>query len=232
MFRYLLLAFVSVVPFMRLRLAFYRLFFRFQIAPTAKIRMFTFLDTQELVMKDHAEIRGFGNVFMSMYRVELDTYARIGAPRIGMNFFRGTANKKHLEPAGIRVGKCSVIELFHYFDVCGEIVLGNNVVIGGIRSVFFTHALHKDSYEPIRIEDDVYVGSNCLFQMGVSVPRNCVVGMGSVVVKPIEKENSFIAGVPAQVVKENTDFDMRAAMRLRRRPYFEDGQVILPDKTF
>jgi acetyltransferase-like isoleucine patch superfamily enzyme len=228
MLRQLLLVFVSLVPIMRLRLFMYRAFFGFKIARTAKIRMFNFLDTRELVMKDHAEIRGFGNVFMSMYRVELDEHARIGAPRVGLNFFRGTANKRHIPPAGLRLGKCSVIELFHYFDVCGEIVIGNNVVIGGIRSVFFTHALYEDEYEPIVLKDDVYVGSNCLFQMGVTIPERCVIGLGSVLVRPIEQAGAFIAGVPARVAKEDMGFDMRAAMRLRRRPYWDGERVVLP----
>jgi acetyltransferase-like isoleucine patch superfamily enzyme len=226
--RQLMLLFVALVPFMRLRLFLYRLLFGFKIAKTAKIRMFNFLDIRELVMKDHAEIRGFGNAFMSMYRLELDEYARIGAPRVGLNFFRGTANKRHIPAAGMKLGKCSVIELFHYFDNCGEIEIGNNVVIGGIRSVFFTHALYKDSYEPIVIKDDVYVGSNCLFQMGVTIAERCVVGLGSVVVKPIDQPDSFIAGVPARVAKENMGFDMRSAMKLRRRPYWDGSRVVLP----
>jgi acetyltransferase-like isoleucine patch superfamily enzyme len=228
MLRYLMLAFVSVVPFMGLRCALYRVFFGFKLARSAKIRMFSFLDTRQLVMKDHAEIRGFGNVFLGMYSVEMDEHSRIGAPRIGLNFFRGTANKGHLAPAGLRIGKCSVVELFHYFDVCGEVTIGNNVVIGGIRSVFFTHAFHKASYDPIVIKDNVYVGSNCLFQMGVTIPENCVVGLGSVVVKSIDRANSFVAGVPARVVKENSDFDMRAAMERRRRPYWDKDRIIIP----
>ena len=50
-----------------------------------------------------------------------------------------------------------------------------------------------------------------------------------VVVKSIDERDSFIAGVPARVVKPNTDFDMRAAMKLRRRPFWDGARVILPD---
>lgn len=225
MLRYVGLVLIALVPFMGLRHALYRLCFGFQIARSAKIRMFNFLDTRELVLKDHAEIRGFGNIFLSVYHVELDEYARIGGPRIGLNLFRGTANKRHRPPARLRLGKCALIELFHYFDICGPIEIGNNVVIGGIRSVFFTHVLYKDVCEPIVIKDDVYVGSNCLFQMGVTIAERCVVGMGAVVVKSVERPGAFIAGVPAKVVKETTDIDMRAAMKLRRRPYWDGTQI-------
>jgi acetyltransferase-like isoleucine patch superfamily enzyme len=228
MWRHLLLLLVSAVPLPSLRRALYRALFGFQIAKTAKIGMFNLLDTRELVMKAHAEIRGFGNVFMSVQRVELEEYARIGAPRVGLNLFRGRANKTASPPASLRLGRCSVIELFHYFDVCADIDIGDNVVIGGIRSVFFTHALYKDTYEPIVVGDDVYVGSNCLFQMGVTIAPRCIVGLGSVVVKSIDQPDSLVAGVPAKVVKANTGFDMRAALKLRRRPHWDGERVVPP----
>ncbi len=224
-----LLVFISAVPFARLRNVLYRRLFGFEIARSARIGMFNLLDIEKLVMKDHAEIRGIGNVFMSMYRVEMDEYARIGAPRVGLNMFRGTANKRHIPSASFRMGKCSLIELFHYFDNCGDIVIGENTVIGGIKSVFFTHALYKDEYEPIVLGDNVYVGSNCLFQMGVTIPNKAVIGLGSVLVSPVEEEGAFIAGVPAKVIKRDAEFDMQAAMALRRKPYSVDGEIILPD---
>jgi len=230
MFRYLLLVLVSAVPLSCLRRTLYRILFGFKIAKTARIGMFNLLDIRELVMKDHAEIRGFGNVFLSMHRVEMDEYARIGAPRVGLNLFRGRANKENAKPASLKLGKCSLIELMHYFDNCGDIILGDNSVIGGIKCVFFTHALYKDEYDPIEIGENVYVGSNCLFQMGVRVPTNAVVGMGSVLVKSIEQEGSLIAGVPAQVVRENAGFSMKEAMQLRHTPYSEDGRVVVPEK--
>ena len=231
MLRYLLLVVVSLVPLSGVRKTLYRALFGFKIAKTAKIGMFNLLDIRQLTMKEHAEIRGFGNVFMSMYRVEMDEYARIGAPRVGLNLFRGTANKGHVAPAGLKMGKCALIELMHYFDTCGDIILGDNAIIGGIKCVFFTHALYKDEYDPIEIGENVYVGSNCLFQMGVKVPANAVVGMGSVLVKPIEQEGALIAGVPARVVRENAGFSMKQAMQLRRKPFAENGKVIVPEKV-
>jgi hypothetical protein len=49
-----------------------------------------------------------------------------------------------------------------------------------------------------------------------------------VLVRPIEQAGAFIAGVPARVAKEDMGFDMRAAMRLRRRPYWDGERVVLP----
>ena len=67
------------------------------------------------------------------------------------------------------------------------------MVVGGLGSVFFTHTFHRAEFEPIRIGCDVYIGSNARFQMGTSVADGCVVGMGAVVVKPIETPPHLLA---------------------------------------
>jgi hypothetical protein len=228
MVRFFFLVLVSLVPVSTWRIFLYRGLFGFKISKNARIGMFNMLDVKSLTMKDNAEIRGIGNVFMSLHRVEMEEYSRIGGPRVGMNLFRGTANKKNYPPAVIRIGKCSIIELFHYFDLCGDVLIGDNVVIGGIRSVFFTHSVHKPEFAPIVIGDDVYIGSNCLFQMGSSIPAKAAVGMGSVVIKPIETEDSLVAGNPAKVVKEHFGYSAERAFKLRKKTYHKNGEFVHP----
>jgi len=226
--RIIFLVLVSIVPFSRFRRILYNTLFGFEISKTAKIGILNLLDTQALVMKDYSEIRGIGNIFLGVHRLEMDQYSRIGGPRVGLNLFRGTANKKDYPSAVFKIGKCSAIELFHYFDLCGDIIIGENVVIGGIRSVFFTHSFYKSEFEPIKISSNVYIGSNCVFQMGTIIPENSVVGIGSVVVKPIKTSGSLIAGVPAVVVKENLDFRSDEAFKLRKKVYYKNGEFIHP----
>jgi acetyltransferase-like isoleucine patch superfamily enzyme len=209
----------------------YRTLFGFDLARNARIGMFNYLDVRKLTMRDHSHIRGFGNIFMSVHEVEMLEFARIGGPRVGLNLFRGTANKKDRPRATLRIGRCSIIELFHYFDICGDILLGDNVCIGGIRSVFFTHTISRDTYDPIVIGDNVYVATNCLFQMGTRIGARSMVGMGSVVVKPIDEEDVLIGGVPARILKENFGYSAEEAFRLRHKVYFRDGSFVQPEES-
>ena len=117
MIRFFSLIFVSLVPFAVFRLFLYRKFFGFKIGKNVKIGMLNLLDIKTLVMEDNTQIRGIGNIFMSVHRLEMEPYSRIGGPRIGMNLFRGTANKRNYPPSVLKIGKCSVVELFHYFDL-------------------------------------------------------------------------------------------------------------------
>jgi acetyltransferase-like isoleucine patch superfamily enzyme len=59
---------------------------------------------------------------------------------------------------------------------------------------------------PVVIEDDVFIGMNCLILKGVHIGRGCVVGAGSVVTRNVPP-NSVVAGNPARVIDtlEHTD---------------------------
>lgn len=222
---------IAIFPFNVLRHFLYRKALRFNLAPTSRIDMFNFLDIQNLTMGERSHIRGAGNIFFSVHQVELAPYARIGGPRVGLNLFRGTANKKNYPSAVFKLGPCSVVELFHYFDLCADITIGSNVVVGGIKSVFFTHTLFKRKFKPIHIDDDVYISSNCLFQMNVCIPPRCVVGLGSVIVDQLKDDNAFIAGVPAKTVRVNYGYDAQKAFKLRGLVYCNGGEFIDPKRV-
>lgn len=218
----------SITPGWPLRRLLYRRLFGFRIAGDARIGMLNLLDIRDLEMAEGASIQGIGNVFMSVHSLKMGPYSRIGSPRVGMNLFRGTANKKGYPPSTLALGPCSLITLFHYFDLCGDITFGANCVVGGIRSVFFTHTLYLPQFEPINIGDRVYIGSNCLFQMGAAIASDSIVGLGSIVVSAIAEPDALVVGSPARVARSNYGYDAKAAFALRRKRYWENGTIIEP----
>ncbi|MEY2857614.1 MAG: hypothetical protein RLZZ74_1926 [Cyanobacteriota bacterium] len=54
----------------------------------------------------------------------------------------------------------------------------------------------------IKIEDHVWIGAHAKILKGVSIAKNSVVGMGSIVTKNV-LSNTIVAGIPAQTVKTN-----------------------------
>jgi acetyltransferase-like isoleucine patch superfamily enzyme len=52
---------------------------------------------------------------------------------------------------------------------------------------------------PVLIEDDVFIGMNCLILKGVTLGKGCVIGAGSVVTRTVPSM-SIAAGNPARVV--------------------------------
>ena len=58
----------------------------------------------------------------------------------------------------------------------------------------------------IGIGDHVWVGTKVTMLKGTQVPRDCVVGAGSLLCRAYEHPNCVIAGVPAKEVKQDIDW--------------------------
>jgi len=223
-----MLALIACLPFWPLRRLSYRTFFGYRFGRGARISMLSLVDAKELVMDEGARIRGAFNLFLNLHELRMGAFATIGGPRLGGNRVRGTSNKRGYPRAALRLGPCAIVELEHYFDVCADVEIGANSVIGGLGTVFFTHTFHRPEFEPIVVGPDVYVGSHCRFQMGTAVPRGSVVGMGAVVTRPSDAAGALFGGVPARVIAEDARYDAAAALALRGRPYFDGSRVIHP----
>lgn len=96
-----------------------------------------------------------------------------------------------------------------------EIHIGKNVKVGGGTRISDTnfHSLdyeerrsaHTDSLNavcaPIIIEDDVFIGANCIIGKGVVIGARSIIAAGSVVVKSIPAD-CVAGGNPAKVIRQ------------------------------
>lgn len=113
----------------------------------------------------------------------------------------------------------AVIEIGENFGMTGGVLcaanrisIGNNVNIGANSTLIDTdfHPLNSEQRRvdpqsaqtaPIIIEDDVFIGMNCLVLKGVTIGKGSVVGAGSVVTKSVPP-GVIAAGNPARVIKD------------------------------
>lgn len=112
----------------------------------------------------------------------------------------------------------AVLEIGENFAMTGgtlcaaeRITIGNNVAIGANSTVLDTdfHPLDPETRRlspqgaqtaPIKIEDDVFIGMNCLILKGVTIGECSIIGAGSVVTKSIPPQ-VIAAGNPARVLR-------------------------------
>ncbi len=112
----------------------------------------------------------------------------------------------------------AVLEIGDNFGMTGgalvvaqRITIGNNVAVGANSTIIDTdfHPLdpvlrqrspQSAQTSPITIEDDVFIGMNCLILKGVTISKSSVIGAGSVVTRNIPS-GVIVAGNPAKVVR-------------------------------
>ena len=92
-----------------------------------------------------------------------------------------------------------------------RITIGNNVTVGANSTIIDTdfhplsqseRSIHPDhgTANPIFIEDNVFIGMNCLVLKGIRIGNGSVIGAGSVVTKDIPSE-VVAAGNPARIIR-------------------------------
>ena len=87
------------------------------------------------------------------------------------------------------------------------IKIGNNVTIStGVKFCTHDNSAIKifdnatDFVGPIIIGDQSFIGMNSILLGGVQLPKQCIVGAGSVVTKSFTQEGCVIAGNPAKII--------------------------------
>jgi len=112
----------------------------------------------------------------------------------------------------------AVLEVGANFSMTGgtlcaaqKIVIGNDVAVGANTTIIDTNFHPLDPAErlacpsagesaPIVIEDDVFIGMNCLILKGIRLGRGCLIGAGSVVTRDIPAR-VIAAGNPAHIIR-------------------------------
>ena len=107
----------------------------------------------------------------------------------------------------ITVGKNVFINACCKFQDQGGITIGNGVLIG--HNVTLATLNHDERPEhrqniypkPIKIGDNVWIGSNATILQGVTIGDGAIIGANAVVTKDVP-ENTIVAGVPARVIRK------------------------------
>jgi len=129
-------------------------------------------------------------------------------------FKGGVVYARHL---GVAVGEECRIYTSNFGSEPFLISIGNKVTItSGVKLV--THDgsawLMRDEkgrryrYQPIKIGDNVFIGVNSIVMPGVKIDDRVIVAAGSVVTKSVPS-GSIIAGVPAKIIGNYKDLELR-----------------------
>lgn len=132
-----------------------------------------------------------GNVFFSQ-RIFIDDNVEI----------TGIQDKASSIGCNVSINRNTVVR--GYFLINANVAIGPNCMIVGINHNFNNMNVpikeQGFSVKGIIIENDVWIGANCVILDGVTIGKGSVIGAGSVVTKSIPS-NSVAVGNPCRVIK-------------------------------
>ena len=170
---------------------------------------FSYIDVKNLILEKKATIKHFVRI-KGLEKALLKENSYIGNHNsIYCNNMIG--DKGHFE-----LGVNSELVRKNALDLTSNITIGNNVVVGGHSSQFWTHGfdINRNRLQgEIVINENVYIGSSTIFNLSVSICSNVIIGAGSVVTKSIT-ESGFYAGIPAEKKSDNYLFIEKESRKL------------------
>ncbi|PIV94770.1 MAG: acyltransferase [Flexibacter sp. CG_4_10_14_3_um_filter_32_15] len=109
----------------------------------------------------------------------------------------------------IEIGTNTAVNRKCYLDGRGSLFIGNNVSISPeVHLITAQHAMNDPLFSyitaPIKIGDNVWIGTRAIILPGVTLGKGCVVAAGAVVTKSFQ-DFSVIGGVPAKVISRRNE---------------------------
>lgn len=164
----------------------------------------SWIDVEKVVLAPGVRIGHF-NLIKGARRFEIgrNSYMK------NFNQFLGPGlHDRHFPTCTFVMGAESRIMSRHFFDLSGDIVIADDVNVGGRDSQLWSHSrfTRPDGYrdlapKTLTVETGVYVGARVTL-VHCTIPAGAVVGAGAVVTRSlqIEKVGDVIAGNPAEVI--------------------------------
>ncbi len=117
-----------------------------------------------------------------------------------------------LNPKKIECGYGVNVGYYNYIQAGGGIVFGNNVLIGPYAKIWSQSHNYRNpatpvceqgnTFKPVIIGDDVWIGANVFIMPGVVLGNRCVISASSVVGQKEYPEGTILAGYPARKIGE------------------------------
>lgn len=131
-----------------------------------------------------------------------------------------------IENSHINIGKFTTFECvgMQMYEDSSSILIGDDCQFSWGVDIWCSdsHTILNDKNEVINIgkkveiSDHVWVGKDSKICKNVFIPKNCIIGWGTIVTHSFDEPNSLIVGIPAKIVKRNVSWD-----RARIKKYLE-----------
>lgn len=92
-----------------------------------------------------------------------------------------------------------------------DCLFSSEVVIrtGDSHSILNLNNKRINPSENVEIGNHVWIGNRAIILKGVTVPNDCVIGTGAILTKRFSENNTIIAGIPAEIIKQDINWNVK-----------------------
>ncbi|MBX3165002.1 MAG: hypothetical protein KF900_11025 [Bacteroidetes bacterium] len=181
---------------------------KLELNETSRIGHFNIIRINSLTIQKGGYIGKFNNI-KGPIEISLAEKAAIG----NWNSIYRAPNGVTYGKAVLKIGSLSKITTHHRLDCTRSITIGNYSIIAGNESQLWTHAYYHDKEGvgrfridgEIFIGNNVYVGSCCIINGGVSIANAVTVGAGVCVSKSLTEAGTYVNQTLRYIPKDETD---------------------------
>ena len=175
---------ISVIPFNRVRKALYKYLCGYNIGKNTFISMFSYIDSKKVNIGNDVFISPFV-FFIGLNSIKIEDNVEIcgnnwiapARPAFNPDMFKDKSKNYII----LREG--SNIQMFHFLETTGGIVIGKNCVIKGGNCIFLTSDIKTGRVGPIEIQDNSEIHPNITLYMDTKIPPNSIVKNPDYVIK-------------------------------------------------
>lgn len=166
-----------------------------ELKECSRIGMLNFIRANKICLSKNAFIKNL-NYIKGPFNVVLGEKSGIAM----QNKIRRAYHPVTYGISELKLGYNTFIVSNNFFDLTRSIIMGDNTQLAGIRTEFWTHGYVHDSEGEGRIRIDgeihlgnnVYVGSRCLFNPGVTIGNAINIGGNSVISKDLNESGMYV----------------------------------------
>jgi acetyltransferase-like isoleucine patch superfamily enzyme len=168
---------------------------KLELGDGVKIGHLNLIINDEIILGNLSSV-GYMNILKGPFSLILKNKASIG----NKNYF--TRGRKGISygVSELVINYNSKVTVGHHLDLTKSIYFGENSILAGLGSQMWTHGYYHADKGPeriridgeIKIGDNVYIGSSCIFNPGVVVSNSIHLGGGSVISKSLVKPGMYV----------------------------------------
>lgn len=194
------------------------------IKEKARIGHFNFIKVDAVNLESHAIIRNL-NILKGPFSMDMEKNSVIGKKN---KFTRGYKPISYGR-SSLKLGEGTRVTYDNFFDLTRSVSFGANSQVAGKGSQFWTHGyVHAETgSERIRVDgkitigDNVYVGTSCVFNPGVTVGSSINIGGNAVVSKDLTKPGMYVSQ-PLRYIETDIDKTRAKLTRVQEEGLIEE----------